>query len=80
MRVVYDVRAEADLLALEPTAAIEILDRMDRFAVDGRGFVRRMLDHTGVWRLYVDEYLVTFRLLDEEMRVMSVERRPPRAR
>ena len=48
MRVVYDVDAEADLLSLEPTSAIEILDCMDRFASDGTGFVRRMIDEDGV--------------------------------
>ncbi len=80
MRVVYDIGAEADLLSLEPTAAIEILDRMDRFAAEGTGFVRRMIDDGDVWRLYVGAYFVTFRHEGDELRVLSVQMRPPRNR
>ena len=63
---------------LAPGVALEIVDAMDRFAADGVGFARRMLDGTNGWRLYLKEHRVTFLVSGDTLFVVAVTATPGR--
>ncbi len=74
--IVYGRTAEEMLVALPPSDALRIVEAVERFAMHGVGFVRRMLGESDETRLYLDGYYVTFARSEGFIRVLTISKRP----
>ena len=75
MNITWSDEAEQSLLGMTPSDADAVFTAVEQLATTRRGFVRDMLDGTGVHGVYVGAYVVLFKLIGETLTVIRVRRR-----